>query len=130
LHALFDSVRTVPHVVLGTLPPLGEDLDSDACVGVRTINDVITRAASERGWTIADIYTVIASRIGPGGRPLPDRDYLVLSAVMQHHIFRRSFESIARAHGFRALSDGIHLTEGSGDAAADVIASTIRQTAA
>jgi lysophospholipase L1-like esterase len=130
LSALFDSVRSVPHVIVGTLPPLGEDLDSDACVRVRTINEVIDRAASERGWTVADIYTAVAARIGSGGRLLPDRDYLVLSAVLQRLILRRSYESIARTHGFRALSDGIHLTEGSGDAAADVIVNAIRQKAA
>jgi lysophospholipase L1-like esterase len=130
LNALFDAVRTVPHIIVGTLPPLGEDLDSDACARVRTINEVIARAASERDWTVADIYTVIAARIGPGGRPLPSLDHLVVSAALQRHILRRSYESIARTHGFRALSDGIHLTEGSGDAAADVIVSAMRQIAA
>ena len=128
--ALFDAVCAVPRVIVGTLPPLGEDLDSDACARVRTTNEVIAQAASERGWTVADIYTVIAARIGSGGRPLPSRDYLVVSAVLQRHILRRSYESIARTHGFRALSDGIHLTEGSGDAAADVIVSAMRQIAA
>ena len=128
--ALFDAVRAVPRVIVGTLPPLGEDLDSDACARVRTTNEVIARAASERGWTVADIYTVIAARIGSGGRPLPSRDHLVISAALQRHILRRSYESIARTHGFRALSDGIHLTEGSGDAAADVIVSAMRQIAA
>jgi len=130
LRSVFDSVRTVPRVVLGTLPPLGEDLDGDACGRVRTINAVITRAGSERGWNIADLYTAIAARIGSSGRPLPGRDHLVLSAALQHRIFRRSYESIARTHGFRALSDGIHFTEGSGDAAADVIAGAIRQKTA
>jgi len=130
LNALFDAVRTVPHIIVGTLPPLGEDLDSDACARVRTINEVIARAASERDWTVADIYTVIAARIGSGGRPLPSLDHLVVSAALQRHILRRSYESIARTHGFRALSDGIHLTEGSGDAAADVIVSAMRQIAA
>lgn len=130
LNALFDAVRTVPRVIVGTIPPLGEDLDSDACARVRTINEVIIHAANERGWTVADIYLVIAARIGPGGRPLPSRDHLVLSAALQRHIFRRSYESIARTHGFRALSDGIHLTEGSGDAAADVIVSAMRQMSA
>jgi len=121
LNATFDAVRTVPHVIVGTLPPLGEDLDSIACVRVRETNEVIARAANERGWSVADIYPAIAARIGPGGRPLPSRDHLVLSAALQRRILRRSYESIARTHGFRALSDGIHLTEGSGDVAADVI---------
>jgi lysophospholipase L1-like esterase len=130
LNALFDAVRTVPRVIVGTLPPLGEDLDGDACVRVRKFNEVIAHAARERGWIVADIYSVIAARIGSGGRPFPSRDHLVLSAAFQRHILRRSYESIARSHGFRALSDGIHLTEGSADAAADVIASAIRQIAA
>jgi lysophospholipase L1-like esterase len=130
LNALFDAVRTVPRVIVGTLPPLGEDLDSDACARVRTINEVIAHGARERGWTVAGIYTVIAARIGSGGRPLPSRDHLVVSAVLQHRILRRSYETIARTHGFRALSDGIHLTEGSADAVADVIASAMRQIAA
>jgi lysophospholipase L1-like esterase len=130
LSALFDAVRTVPRVAVGTIPPLGEDLDSEACARVRSINEMIVRAATERGWAVADIYTVIAARIGSGGRPLPNRDHLVLSAVLQRLVLRRSYESIARAHGFHALSDGIHLTEGSGDAAADVIASAIRQRVA
>jgi len=129
-NALFDAVCVVPRVIVGTLPPLGEDLDNDACARVRTTNEVIAQAASERGWAVADIYTVIAARIGSGGRPLPSRDYLVVSAALQRHILRRSYESIARTHGFRALSDGIHLTEGSGDAAADVIVSAMRQIAA
>jgi hypothetical protein len=129
LSALFDAVRAVPHVIVGTLPPLGEDLDGDACARVRTINEVISRAASERGWTVADVYTAIAARIGPGGRPLPGRDHLVVSAALQRLILRRSYESIARTHGFRALSDGIHLTEGSGDAAADAIVSAMQQVA-
>lgn len=125
LNTLFDAVRAVPRVVVGTLPPLGEDLESEACVRVRTTNDWITHAAGERGWTIADIYLVIAARIGSGGRPLPDRDHLVISAAFQRHILRRSYESIALTHGFRALSDGIHLTESSADSAADVIVSAI-----
>ena len=128
--ALFDAVRAVPRVIVGTLPPLGEDLDSDACARVRTTNEVIVQAASERGWTVADIYSVIAARIASGGRPLPGWDYLVVSAALQRHMLRRSYESIARTHGFRALSDGIHLTEGSADAAADVIVGAMRQTAA
>lgn len=126
LSALFDAVRTVPRVIVGTLPPLGEDLDGDACARVRTANEVIANAANERRWTLADIYPVIAARIGSGGRPLPARDHLVVSAVLQRHVLRRSYESIARTHGFRALSDGIHLTEGSADVAADVIVSAIR----
>jgi len=129
LRALFDAVRTVPRVIVGTLPPLGEDLDSDACARVRTTNEVIARAADERGWTVADIYTAIATRIGSGGRPLPSGDHLVLSAAFQRYILRRSYESIARTHGFRALSDGIHFTESSADAAADVIVDAIRSTA-
>ena len=128
--ALFDAVGTVPRVIVGTIPPLGEDLDGDACARVRTINEMIAQAASKRGWTVADVYTAIAARIGSGGRPLPGRDHLVLSAILQRLILRRSYESIARTHGFRALSDGIHLTEGSADAAADVIVSAIRQNAA
>jgi len=127
---LFDAVRTVPRVIVGTLPPLGEDLDGDACARVRRINELIVNAAGERGWAVADIYAAIASRIGPGGRPLPSRDHLVLSAAFQRHILRRSYESIARTHGFRALSDGIHLTESSGDAAADVIVSAMRPMSA
>jgi len=130
LNALFDAVRTVPRVIVGTIPPLGEDLDGDACVRVRTANEVIAHAASERGWSVADIYTVIAARIGSGGRPLPSRDHLVVSAFLQRCVLRRSYESIARTHGFRALSDGIHLTEGSGDAAAEVIVNAMRQIAA
>jgi lysophospholipase L1-like esterase len=129
LNALFDAVRAVPRVIVGTIPPLGEDLDSIACVRVRTTNEVIARAASERGWTVADLYTTIAARLGPGGRPLPGRDHLVISAALQRLILRRSYEAIARTHGFRALSDGIHLTEGSADAVADVIVSAMRKSA-
>ena len=125
--ALFDAVRTAPRVVVGTLPPLGEDLDGDACARVRATNELIARAASERGWPVADIYTAIAARIGSAGRPLPSGDHLLLSAALQRYILRRSYESIARTHGFRALSDGIHLTESSADAAADVIASAIQR---
>src|SRR4029077_17477500 len=80
-NALFDAVRTVPRVIVGTLPPLGEDLDRNACVRVRTTNAMIAHDASERGWNVADIYSVIAARIGSGGRPLPTRDYLVVSAA-------------------------------------------------
>jgi lysophospholipase L1-like esterase len=127
LNSLFDAVRTVPLVIVGTLPPLGEDLDGDVCARVRTLNELIARAASERGWVVADIYTAIAARIGSGGRPLPTHDYLVVSAALRRHILRRSYESIARTHGFRALSDGIHFTEGSADAAADVIVSAMRR---
>ena len=128
--ALLDAARTVPRVIVGTLPPLGEDLDGELCARVRATNEMITQAASERGWTVADIYTAIAARIGPGGRPLPDRDHLLVSAALQRHVLRRSYESIARTHGFHALSDGIHFTEGSADAAADVIVSAVRQRAA
>ena len=124
-NALFDAVQNVPRVIVGTLPPLGEKLDSHACVSVRTANELIVHAASERGWTVADIYTVIAARIGSSGRPLPSRDHLVVSAVLQRRILRRSYESIARTHGFRALSDGIHLTEGSADETADVIVNSL-----
>jgi len=127
---LSDAVHAVPRVIVGTLPPLGEDLESDACARVRTANEEIAHAASKRSWTVADIYTVIAARVGSGGRPLPNRDHLVVSAALQRHILRRSYESIARTHGFRALSDGIHLTESSGDAAADVIVSAMRKMAA
>jgi len=126
LSVLFDTVRAVPRVIIGTLPPLGEDLDGVACARVRATNEVIAHAASERGWPVADVYSAIAARIGPGGRPLPGRDHLVLSAALQRFILRRSFEAIARTHGFRALSDGIHLTESSADAAADVIAGAMR----
>jgi lysophospholipase L1-like esterase len=124
---LFDVVRIVPRVILGTLPPLGEDLESEACVRVRTINELIVQAAHERRWTVADIYTVIAARIGVRGRPLPNRDLLVLSAFLQRLILRRRYDSIARSHGFRTLSDGIHLTESGADAAAEVIVSAIHQ---
>ena len=130
LNTLFDTVRAVPRVIVGTLPPLGEDLESDACVRVRTANEVIVHAASERHWIVADIYTVIAARIASGGRPLPNGDHLVVSAALQRLVLRRSYESIARTHGFRALSDGIHLTESSGDAAADAIVSAIGKISA
>lgn len=109
-----------------SLPPLGEDLDSDTNRRLRAFNDVIARAAREHGATYLPLHDRLAAIVraerpaatGDAGFSFP----LALRTAFEHYVLRRSWDEVAAGNGLTVLTDHIHLSDRAGRVVEDLVA--------
>ncbi|HEY4223451.1 MAG TPA: GDSL-type esterase/lipase family protein, partial [Myxococcota bacterium] len=114
-------------VLFASLPPLGEDLDSDVNKRVQSANEIIAMVAQETGARFVDVYAPLANVLRASGSK---RAFTGTTGVMFGAIFRRyglgwSFDRISAANGYRLLTDGIHANESAARIIADTIAAAL-----
>lgn len=125
LNAIIDRVRggTTARIALLSLPPLGENLDTEINHRLTAYNAVIRQAAAR----VRADYLPLHERMIEDLRRTDDRppyDFgfpLALAAAAQHHLLGRSWDEIAQAGGRELLVDHVHLTDRGGAMVTDLV---------
>jgi lysophospholipase L1-like esterase len=131
---LLNKLSSVDKVLLCTLPPVGENKDSQVNQHVNKFNDFIKKTAQERYLTILPVseslWNDLALRefpcindYNPNSIPLIRRIY---GGAMQHYIFKQSWDQIARSKRQWLLFDQIHL----GERAANIVFNLVKNAIA
>jgi lysophospholipase L1-like esterase len=131
---LLDVLReeTRAHVILVTLPMLGEHEGQAVEEVVRRINEQIAQQAEARGLPCLALYDRLVSMLSPEDREAaPAYDAaasrrLAVRSVLQHYLLGWRWDRVAEKHGMKLLTDMIHLNERSGSALVDLIEAEIR----
>lgn len=115
--------RTTARISLMSLPPLGEDLDTEINRTLAGYNSVIEETAARFGVDHLPLHERITGILAQrGGRqPYDFSFWLALRAATEHYVFGLSWDDVARAGGRELLIDHIHLS----DAGAAVVAGLV-----
>jgi len=119
LPKLIDKIAIQSKVAICTLPPIGENMDSEVNKHVNEFNDYIELIATEKKislLTVSDaLWSDIDSRTyslkfeyNPKAIPLLRR---IFGGIFHHYLFKKSWNDIAKAKGQWILFDQIHLNE-------------------
>ena len=119
LSELIDKIAIESKVAICTLPPIGENMDSEVNKHVNEFNDYIELVATQKNislLTVSDaLWLDINSRTyslkfeyNPKAIPLLRR---IFGGIFHHYLFKKSWDDIAKAKGQWILFDQIHLNE-------------------
>ena len=119
LPELIDKIAFQSKVAICTLPPIGENMDSEVNKHVNEFNDYIELVATQKNislLTVSDaLWLDINSRTyslkfeyNPKAIPLLRR---IFGGIFHHYLFKKSWDDIAKAKGQWILFDQIHLNE-------------------
>lgn len=105
------SSATGARIALMSLPPLGEDLDSDVNHRLAAYNAVIAEIAARSGADHLPVHERLAAQL-TGERPAFAFSFaLALRAGAEHYLLGRSWDEVARGNGLELFVDHIHLSE-------------------
>jgi len=119
LPELLDSLSAISEISLCTIPPIGENIDSEVNGHVKLFNDFIELTARKKNIKLLPIsellwgdlskrtYT-LKSDYDPSALPIIRRIY---GGAVQHYIFKKSWDEVAKSKGQWLLFDQIHLNE-------------------
>jgi lysophospholipase L1-like esterase len=115
--------ETSARVAVLDIPPLGEDVASEANRRVDGYNATLHEVAAEHGVACLPLHDRLVTLLPPGHRPPPytGSTAVILKATFSHLLLRRSFDEIARRNGLAVLADHVHLTERSAGVVAELI---------
>ena len=119
LPELIDSLSDVSKVALCTIPPIGENKDSEINNHVNKFNEFIELTAKNKNikllpvskllWDDLSIRTYpFKSDYDPNPNPIIRRIY---GGLVHHYIFKKSWDDLAKSKGQWLLFDQIHLGE-------------------
>ena len=119
LSELLNQLSNVNKVLLCTLPPIGENKDSQINQHVNQFNDFIAKIAQEKNLSLLPVSENLWSDLAmrefpyindykPNSIPLLRRIY---GGVIHHYIFKQPWDKIARSKRQWLLFDQIHLGE-------------------
>ena len=119
LVALLERLKDIPQIALCTLPPVGEFSDSPMNQHIARFNDFLREKAKRKGIVLLDVSLGMWKSLQQ--RPYPvTHDYQsniavigrqMVSACLQHYVFRSPWDNIAQKRGQWLLFDQIHLGE-------------------
>ncbi|MEQ4716614.1 GDSL-type esterase/lipase family protein [Nonomuraea sp. B19D2] len=125
LDAIVDRVRTrtTARIALVSLPPLGEDLNTDLNRRLRAYNAAIQQAAARAEVDYLPLHERLIDGLqGTGGRMPYDFSFpLALAVAAQHYLLGRSWDEIAHDGGRELLVDHVHLSDRGGAIVADLV---------
>ena len=128
------NAGTAARVAVLSLPPLGEDLDSESNRVVDRYNAVIREVAAAHGAAYLPLHEELRALIEGDGRgrrtPYAFRPGFLLGNAVRRYAGRQSWDAIADRNGFAALTDGIHLSDRGAAVAARLIAEWLAPPAA
>lgn len=123
--------ETQARVALVSLPPMGENLASQANQNVRRYNQALQQLAGEEGVAYLPVYDRMAAYLEEhGGATGPDYDGStrnILGAAAHRYMLKQSFDEIGRQNGLMLLVDTLHLNTIAANMVADAVEGFIRQ---
>ena len=119
LSELIDKIAIQSKVAICTLPPIGENMDSEVNKHVNEFNDYIELVATQKNISLLTVSDALWSDINsrtyslkfeynPKAIPLLRR---IFGGIFHHYLFKKSWDDIAKAKGQWILFDQIHLNE-------------------
>jgi lysophospholipase L1-like esterase len=117
--------RTTAKIALVALPMLGEAVNSDINREVQRYNAVIQKVASQEKVSYLSVYDQQVQYLLRSPRtsaPEYNGNYKqIAKSVVDHLVFRKSLDEIARKNGYLLHTDGIHLNTRGGMMMADQV---------
>jgi lysophospholipase L1-like esterase len=119
--------ETAARLAVLDLPPLGEDLASEANQRVDAYNAALREVTAAHEVPCLPLHDRLVKLLPPDHRPPPytGSTAVLLKATFGHLLLRRSFTEIARRNGLSVLADHVHLTERGAEVIADLIAESL-----
>jgi lysophospholipase L1-like esterase len=119
LPELLDSLSDIPNIALCTIPPVGENPDSDINQHVKMFNDFIELTASNKNISLIPVSSFLWDDLSsrtyqlrkdydPKVFPIIKRIY---GGMFHHYIFKKTWNDVAKSKGQWILFDQIHLNE-------------------
>ncbi|MFC5823313.1 SGNH/GDSL hydrolase family protein [Nonomuraea insulae] len=135
LRTVVDRVKTATgaRLAIMSLPPLGEDPDTDINRRLAGYNAVIKEIATQTKIDYLPLHERFTDILGQGGQARTAYGFsfpLAFGAAVQHYLLRRSWDEIARRGGRELLVDHVHLTDRGGAILADLTTSWLSAPAA
>lgn len=132
LAALVDHVRsrTNARIAVLSLPPLGEDLDTEINRTLDRFNAAIAETARRAGIDYLPLNERLTDLLRRSdGVPAPyDFGFpLAFGAAAQHYLLGQSWDEVARAGGRELLVDHIHLTDRAGAVVSGLVGDWLRR---
>ncbi len=125
LGEIVTRVRTATgaRVALMSLPPLGEDQDTEINRRLTRYNTAVKEVAEQTGADHLPLHERLTDLLRQDGGPLTAYDFgfpLAFWVAAQHHLLGRGWDDIAHAGGRRILVDHVHLTDTGGAVVTDL----------
>jgi lysophospholipase L1-like esterase len=125
LDAIADRVkaRTKARIVLMSVPPLGEDLNTEINHRLSAYNAATRETAARAQVDYLPLYERVTEglRRTGGGTPYDFSFPLALAVAAQHYLLGRSWDEIAQAGGREMLVDHVHLSDRGGAIVTDLV---------
>jgi len=120
LNELIEKIGIQSKIVICTLPPIGENVNSEVNKHVNLFNDYIKLIANKKNLSLLPVsdalWSEINSRTYPikldyNSKAMPLMMKRILGGIFHHYLFKKSWNDISRAKGQWILFDQIHLNE-------------------
>jgi lysophospholipase L1-like esterase len=125
LNAIVDRVKahTTARIALLSLPPLGENLDTEINYRLTAYNAAIRQVATRTQVDYLPLHERVVEDLRRTGSRTPyDFSFpLALAVAAEHYLLGRSWDEIAQAGGRDLLVDHVHLSDRGGAMVADLV---------
>ena len=120
LNELIEKIGIQSKIAICTLPPIGENVNSEVNKHVNLFNDYIKLIANQKNLSLLPVsdalWSEINSRTYPikldfNSKAMPLMMKRILGGIFHHYLFKKSWNDISRAKGQWILFDQIHLNE-------------------
>ena len=120
LPELIEKIGDQSKIAICTLPPIGENVNSEVNKHVNQFNDYIKMTVTQKNLSLMPVSDAIWSKIQSRTYPLkleynskamPLLMKRILGGIFHHYLFKKSWNDISRAKGQWILFDQIHLNE-------------------
>jgi lysophospholipase L1-like esterase len=116
---LIEKIGLQSKIAICTLPPIGENVNSEVNKHVNLFNDYIKLIANQKKLSLLPVSDALWSDIQSRTYPLkleynPKARLImrrILGGIFHHYLFKKSWNDISRAKGQWILFDQIHLNE-------------------
>ena len=120
LNELIEKIGIQSKIAICTLPPIGENVNSEVNKHVNLFNDYIKLIANQKNLSLLPVSDALWSEINSRTYPIkldfnlkamPLMLKRILGGIFHHYLFKKSWNDISRAKGQWILFDQIHLNE-------------------
>ena len=120
LNELIEKIGIQSKIAICTLPPIGENANSEVNKHVNLFNDYIKLIANQKNLSLLPVsdalWSEISFRTYPikldyNSKAMPLMMKRILGGIFHHYLFKKSWNDISRAKGQWILFDQIHLNE-------------------
>jgi hypothetical protein len=119
LNELIEKIGLQSKIAICTLPPIGENVNSEVNKHVNLFNNYIKQIVNQKNLGLLPVSDALWSDIQSRTYPLkleynPKARLImrrILGGIFHHYLFKKSWNDISRAKGQWILFDQIHLNE-------------------